>query len=65
MMTPKTTNERQQARRKREKKWLADHGFTSWEQLHTMLMNNKLTLTENKQTTFPYIPKSDKKGKSS
>jgi hypothetical protein len=40
----KSDSERQQARRIREKKWLKDHGFTSWEQLHTQLMNGDLTI---------------------
>lgn len=31
----KTGNERQQRRREREKAWLKEHGFESWEALHT------------------------------
>lgn len=38
----KTGNERQQRRRKREKEWLKDHGFESWEALHTALMNTEI-----------------------
>ena len=34
-----TRNERQARRREREKQWLSDHGYTSWEKLHTELMN--------------------------
>lgn len=42
----KTGNERQQRRRKREKEWLKDHGFESWEALHTALMNGEASLTK-------------------
>jgi len=42
--TPKTNNERQQARRVREKEWLTAHGYNSWEQIHTKLMNGELLL---------------------
>lgn len=38
----KTRNERQARRRAREKQWLTDHGFSSWELLHTKLLGNKL-----------------------
>ena len=41
----KTGNERQQRRRKREKEWLKEHGFESWEALHTALMNGETSLT--------------------
>jgi len=43
----KTGNERQQRRRKREKEWLKDHGFESWEALHTALMNGETSLTKH------------------
>jgi hypothetical protein len=62
----KTNAERQQARRLREKQWLKDHGFTSWEQLHTKLMSNIIFLD------IPRIPEetvkqieATKKGKQS
>jgi len=35
----KTGTARQQSRRQREREWLKSHSFTSWEQLHTRLMN--------------------------
>lgn len=41
----KTGNERQQRRRQHEKEWLKEHGFKSWEALHTALMNGKTSLT--------------------
>jgi len=50
LMSPnkdKTGNERQQRRRKREKEWLKDHGFESWEALHTALMNGETSLTKH------------------
>lgn len=42
----KTGNERQQRRRQREKEWLKEHGFRSWEALHTALMNGETCLTQ-------------------
>ncbi len=42
----KTGNERQQRRRQREKEWLKEHGFKSWEALHTALMNGETSLTQ-------------------
>jgi len=42
----KTGNERQQRRRQREKEWLKEHGFKSWEALHTALMNDETSLTQ-------------------
>jgi len=42
--TPKTNNERQRARRLREKEWLTTHGYNSWESLHTALMDGIITL---------------------
>jgi len=42
----KTGNERQQRRREREKTWLKEHGFQSWEALHTALMNGETSLTK-------------------
>jgi hypothetical protein len=40
----KTRNERQARRRAREKQWLATHGFTSWEVVHTRLLSKKIAL---------------------
>lgn len=34
-----TRNERQARRREREKKWLHENGWKSWEALHSALMN--------------------------
>jgi hypothetical protein len=42
----KTGNERQQRRRQREKAWLKENGFESWEALHTALMNDTTRLTK-------------------
>jgi len=45
LMSPnkdKTGNERQQRRRQREKEWLKEHGFKSWEAVHTILMNTEI-----------------------
>jgi len=40
----KTRNERQARRRAREKQWLSDHGFSSWEVVHTKLIAGVLSL---------------------
>ena len=42
----KTGNDRQRRRREREKVWLKEHGFESWEALHTALMNGETSLTK-------------------
>ena len=34
-----TRNQRQARRREREKQWLEENGWRSWEALHTALMN--------------------------
>ena len=39
-----TRNERQSRRREREKQWLTENGWRSWEALHTMLMNGSSRL---------------------
>jgi hypothetical protein len=41
----KTRNERQKRRREREKQWLTNNGWKSWEALHTALMNGELIIT--------------------
>jgi hypothetical protein len=49
LMSPnkdKTGNDRQRRRREREKVWLKEHGFESWEALHTSLMNGETSLTQ-------------------
>ena len=38
---------RQRRRREREKVWLKEHGFESWEALHTALMNGETSLTQH------------------
>lgn len=43
----KTGNDRQRRRREREKVWLKEHGFESWEALHTALMNGETSLTKH------------------
>lgn len=50
----KTRNERQARRRAREKQWLTDRGFSSWEALHTKLMGNIIGLID-------LVDKDDKK----
>ena len=35
----KTRNERQARRRAREKQWLSENGFSSWEVVHTLLVS--------------------------
>jgi hypothetical protein len=37
---PNTNADNQRARRSREKEWLKEHGFSSWEKLHTLLMKD-------------------------
>jgi hypothetical protein len=39
-----TRNERQARRRAREKQWLAENGFSSWETLHTKLLSRQIGL---------------------
>lgn len=43
----KNGNDRQRRRREREKVWLKEHGFESWEALHTSLMNGETSLTQH------------------
>lgn len=38
----KTRNERQARRRKREKEWLAENGWVSWEAFHTALLRGQV-----------------------
>lgn len=40
----KTRNKRQASRRGREKQWLAENGWTSWEAIHTALMSGEVKL---------------------
>ena len=50
----KTRNERQARRRAREKLWLAENGFSSWEAVHTALLAQKYHLVkEAKENTVP------------
>jgi hypothetical protein len=42
----KTRNERQARRRAREKLWLSENGFSSWEALHTKLLRKQIGLTK-------------------
>ena len=48
MMTnkDKTGSARQQKRRNHEKAWLKEHGFNSWEQIHTKLMDGTFLLID-------------------
>lgn len=44
-----TRNERQARRREREKQWLKENGWNSWEAFHTALLNGRITIhIENK-----------------
>jgi hypothetical protein len=58
----KTGTARQQARRKREREWLAAYGLNSWEALHTQLMRGDLILIRpaGKPPTGQYIIKKGK-----
>lgn len=49
----KTGNERQQRRRQREKAWLKENGFESWEALHTALMNGTTRLIQRAADECP------------
>ena len=40
----KTRNERQARRRAKERQWLAENGFSSWEALHTKLLSKQFGL---------------------
>lgn len=42
----KTRNERQARRRAREKQWLAENGFSSWEAVHTQLLSRQIVLSK-------------------
>lgn len=50
--TDKTRNERQARRRDREKQWLIENGWKSWEAIHTGLITSKLILVQS--TKNPY-----------
>lgn len=47
--TDRTRNERQKRRRENERRWLIQHGFTSWESLHTKLMKGEVTIKSSKK----------------
>lgn len=47
--TDNTRNQRQARRRKREKQWLIENGWQSWESLHTALINGTVCLDSNSQ----------------
>jgi len=42
--TDRTRNQRQARRREREKQWLEANGWSSWEALHTALMNGQVAI---------------------
>ncbi len=54
----KSNSERQQDRRIREKQWLKDHGYTSWEQLHTKLMNDEAVINTTLKGEIKKVEKS-------
>jgi hypothetical protein len=45
----RTRNERQARRRDREKQWLNQNGWKSWEALHTALMSGNVSLVSVNQ----------------
>ena len=45
--TDNTRNQRQARRRKREKKWLLENGWRSWEALHTALIKGSVRLDKS------------------
>ncbi len=47
-----TGNQRQARRREREKQWLKENGWRSWEALHTALMNGTAYLTFDVRNTL-------------
>jgi len=47
----RTRNDRQVRRREREKQWLKENGWQSWEALHTALMNGSICLTPVVEST--------------
>ena len=54
MDNDRTNTSRQQRRRQREKEWLAQNGWSSWESLHTALMNGSASLVpEHKEPPPP------------
>ena len=55
----KTRNERQSRRRMKEKEWLKQHGFNSWEALHTLMMKVKTRLTLRAVDEWRALAKSD------
>jgi hypothetical protein len=56
----RTGNERQQRRREREKAWLAENGFKSWEALHTALLSGKARLTQHAPDAAPQFIQGEK-----
>ena len=53
MTNDPTNTTRQQRRRLREKEWLAQNGWSSWESLHTSLMNGTASLVPDPKNTPP------------
>lgn len=52
--TDKTRNERQAKRRAREKQWLTEHGWASWEAVHTALIRGEIQLRlQNEESIKP------------
>ena len=47
----RTRNERQARRRAREKHWLSENGFSSWEVVHTLLVNGFAKIVGDKDKT--------------
>jgi len=46
----RTINERQARRRLKEKNWLAEHGWGSWEAVHTALLKGLVKLVRSEHT---------------
>lgn len=56
-----TRNERQSRRREREKQWLKENGWQSWEALHTALMNGTIFLSTGGKNIQPTLEKEKNK----
>lgn len=57
----RTRNERQARRRAREKQWLSEQGFSSWEALHTALIAEKYHLVSDLSKIDPSKLRSESK----
>jgi len=58
----KTIKERQARRRLKEKKWLTEHGWGSWEAVHTALLKGLVKLVRVESELNQQIQREDKDG---